>query len=58
MEYRTTMFLPAITPQDCLDQCADEEWSTAAVISADGNLCGMRRRRSAKVLVLRAAGMR
>ena len=39
VEYPTTMFLPAITPQDCLDQCADDMWSTAAIISADGSLC-------------------
>ena len=33
------MFLPASTPQECFDQCADMPYSKAAIISGDGSLC-------------------
>ena len=39
MEYLTEMFLPASTPEDCLNQCAGMTWSKAAIISGDGSLC-------------------
>ena len=32
VEYLTEMFLPASTPEDCLNQCAGMTWSKAAII--------------------------